>query len=636
MAKIGTQAFRLGDLVTELGLVGTKDLNEALEIKKETGLPIGNVLTMSGFIAERQLDAVLKAQSLLRDGLIDMNMVRKAVDLVSLTTKTFEDALKDVGWVSPQEASSCRLGDLLLESQLVSEVQLEDAINKSLLTGLPTGRLLVLSGTLTEQLLSAALNAQVMIRDRKLSKRDAILGLKEGKSRGITTEDPMPDRGSYQMPAVGEIRLGELLSLAGIVSKSDMLSAAEQGFLKHIPIGQVLTQQNLISQSVLHVSLELQKALATKAMQLSQALETLKGVVQNESLGQSVLHDLQVSNVNNNQQLSLVQFLRQSGGMTESDVIKIHEYATNNSEILARLLVLTEVMTNANVAAALTCIMLVEQNVLTQERAYAVFTTACQKGLTIEQVLDKEDKVSEKAPSSLPEQAPKTSVPRQIELWDKFSQSAEQALKRGEYVVAENYWYKALLIAEKLDAQDTRYAYSLDRIADVMIQQAKYDQSEPLLKRSLDLKLKMFGKSHLSIAAGLNNLAKLYYYEARYDQAAASSCEFIEVCRNTLGPEHPDLIRGVHNLATIYHVQGKYTEAETQYKSALDICERTLGKEDPIHIALLRSYASLLKTTHREAEADRFDAFAKGVISGSWKEMSMEASQSLHAKDNSN
>ncbi len=633
MVKIGTQAFRLGDLVTELGLVGTKDLNEALEIKKQTGLPIGNVLTMSGFITERQLDSVLKAQSLLRDGLIDMNVVRKAVDLVSLTTKTFEDALKEIGWVSPQEASSSRLGDLLLESELVSQAQLEDAINKSLLTGLPIGRLMVLSGVLTESLLSATLNAQMMIRDRKLTKRDAILGLKEGKKHGVTADTAMHERGSYQMPAMGEVRLGELLALAGIVSKSDMLSAAEQGFLKHIPIGQVLKEQKLISQNVLQVSLQLQKSVRDGEKQLSQAIDTLKAVVQRESMAKVVLADLQVANANHNSQVSLAQFLKQSGSLTESDFVKIQEYAVNNSEIFSKLLVLTETFSQTKLQAASTCINLIEQNILDPERAYEVFATACQNGVTVEQVLEKGGKLEQRAPVSVPELAAKPSVSKQIEHWDKFSQSAEQALTRGEYVVAENYWYKALLIAEKLDEQDTRYAYSLDRIAHVMIQQAKYDQSEPLLKRSIDLKLKMFGKNHVSVAASLNNLAKLYYFEARYDQAAGSSREFIEVCRNTLGPDHPDLIRGVHNLATIYHMQGKYSEAEEQYKSALAYCEKTLGKEDPIHIALLRSYASLLKTTHREAEADRFDAFAKGVISGSWKEMSVDANETLHTKE---
>jgi tetratricopeptide (TPR) repeat protein len=632
MSKVGTQAYRLGDLVTELGLVSTKDLNEALEIKKETGLPIGNVLTMSGFIAERQLDAILRAQALLRDGLIDINLVRKAVDLVSLTSKSFDAALSELGWVSPQEANTTKLGDLLLESELVSQAQLDDIINKSLLTGLPIGRLMVLSGALSESLLLAALNAQMMVRDRKLSKREAIEGLKAGKNRYPSVESSSKDRGSYQMAPVGGVRLGELLSLAGIVSKSDMLSAAEQGFLKRVPIGQVLREQNLISQDVLQVSLELQKSVVAGAIKLEDAIETLKGVARNQSLGQSVLSELKTAAANGQAKISLVQFLKQAKRLQDKDIAKIQDYAINDSVSLANLLVLTKVMGEEKVQAASVCLTLIEQNILAPVQAYEIFETVCQKGLSVEQVLDALPKGDDHTAPGIPEQTAKSAPAKQLELWDKFSQSAEEALKHGEHVVAENFWYKALLIAEKLDEKDARYAYSLDRIAEVMIQQSKYDQSEPLLKRSYDLKQKLFGNNHLSIAASLNSLAKLYYRQGRYDQAAETAKEFVEVCSRVLGPDHSDLIKGVHNLATIYHVQGKYSEAEEQYKTALDMCQSALGNEDAVHIALLRSYASLLKTTNRQHEAERLDAFAKGVISGSWKELSMDANQTLHAK----
>jgi hypothetical protein len=68
MANVETQIHKIGDLLVELGLVSQKDLNEALQIGRDTGLPIGRVLTMSAFITEEWFQLALKAQQLLKDG----------------------------------------------------------------------------------------------------------------------------------------------------------------------------------------------------------------------------------------------------------------------------------------------------------------------------------------------------------------------------------------------------------------------------------------------------------------------------------------------------------------------------------------------------------------------------------------
>src|SRR6516165_9666125 len=113
MGRRQLQSIRIGELLTSLGLVSTKDLNEALQISRDTGLPVGRVLIMSAFISEIQLQGALQAQSLLNDGLITMDQVAKAMDLSVFTSVSFDEALKKTGWVNPGSSSS-KLGELLV------------------------------------------------------------------------------------------------------------------------------------------------------------------------------------------------------------------------------------------------------------------------------------------------------------------------------------------------------------------------------------------------------------------------------------------------------------------------------------------------------------------------------------------
>lgn len=64
---------RLGDLLLEAGFINNDQLNEALEIQKQTGLKIGNILIDNNYITESQVMEVLEFQ--LGIPFIDLNSV---------------------------------------------------------------------------------------------------------------------------------------------------------------------------------------------------------------------------------------------------------------------------------------------------------------------------------------------------------------------------------------------------------------------------------------------------------------------------------------------------------------------------------------------------------------------------------
>jgi tetratricopeptide (TPR) repeat protein len=177
---------------------------------------------------------------------------------------------------------------------------------------------------------------------------------------------------------------------------------------------------------------------------------------------------------------------------------------------------------------------------------------------------------------------------------------------------------------------DPRYAYSLEKLGEVLLNLKRFDHAEPLMLRAHTLKLKILGPEHMSVAATLNNLSKLYYFQGKYEQAEPLAKQFVRICERNLGTEHPDVGCGIHNLATLYHVNHRYDLAEEQYKRALAICRKTLGNEHASTLRLLKSYAALLKTLNREQEAEHLDACAQGTITGSWKIIKINTDDALH------
>jgi len=632
--KMQGQPMRIGELLTTLGLVSAKDLNEALQIGRDTGLPVGRVLTMSSFLTEPQLKAALKAQSLLNDGLITMDQVAKAMDLSVLNSIPLEEALAKTGWVNRAPASS-KLGELLVGAELTTEEQMEGALRQSITTGLPMGRLLVLSGVLSDSLLTAALTAQILIRDGKLAKEDAILHLKAAKKRHVPIEVPLSEKGFYELPSRQGVRLGELLAAAGLISESEVLNAVEVGLLEQKPIGQVLVERSPISETELEAALQLQREIASQAVAVDQAAQALF-LVHNDGISlKTALTKIEALAPKKDGAPPLAHFLRLVRGIDNEDLRKAMEYAVKDSELFTQISIRSGIIDEPTLRLAQQCQDLMQKGTLTLERACILFDHARRKGLSVEAAL-KELSWSQRESGSTTrvldsQQANEPAAPPPAEVWEEVRKSAEEASEAQDYPKAEGLWRQTVKIAQNLGESDPRYAYSLDHLGDALFQQRKYEQAERLFKLSYELKRSALGSDHISIAASLNSLAKLYYFEGRYDLSEPLAREFVVMCQRLLGPEHPDVACGLHNLATLYHTSGRYDQAELQYKRAVEICAKSIGPEHPATIRLLRSYASLLKATHREAEAERIDVYAQGIITGSWKVLSVPPQEMLFA-----
>lgn len=386
MGVADTKRIRLGILMIDAGLITRDELEDCLRMSRETGLPVGRMLLVSGKTSETVLQAAVQAQSLLKDGLIDLETAYKALRIVKEERKSFDNALKQLSVVI-EEVKINKLGQLLLASNFVTEEQLEEALAGSASTGLPFGRMLVLNGVINEAQLAATLNAQILIRDDKITKEQAVDGLKQARRRQIAVEVPLMEKGFYRVQARDAIRLGELLSLAGLISESQLLNAVELGLISQKPLGQVLIELNLVSEEILKIALQLQDLVMKGTLRPLQASQVL---VQVKETGKSIPEAVALIErgvATDTIDITLKDFLMTSRTVTTDDIQTAFEISVNNNQILGRMLLLSGIIDESTLQAAMRLVFLVKGGILTINQAQQAFDYSTRHRATIDEAL---------------------------------------------------------------------------------------------------------------------------------------------------------------------------------------------------------------------------------------------------------
>jgi len=328
---------RLGDLLTQAGLLRPEELREAMQIAKHQSLPVGRVLIMSGFLSDSQLRAAVQAQSLLKDGVISLETVLQALSIVGKEEMALEDAFRKLGLEVQQSQPTNKLGELLLEAEMVTREALDQALQQSTASGLPLGRILILTGGIAEALLSAALNAQVLVRDHKITREQALQGLRATRDRQISIEQSLAETG-LQLPMHNTIRLGELLVKAGVMPDTNLMDYIEMGLVQEQPLGQILIAQGVINETILANALELQKMVAAGSLIGDQAALVMNMVASGGTTIEEVIKAQQPQPEPVVETVPLYQFLQLAGRITPQQIEEAVRTGTRDAQIMGLML----------------------------------------------------------------------------------------------------------------------------------------------------------------------------------------------------------------------------------------------------------------------------------------------------------
>ena len=119
--------------------------------------------------------------------------------------------------------------------------------------------------------------------------------------------------------------------------------------------------------------------------------------------------------------------------------------------------------------------------------------------------------------------------------------------------------------------------------------------------------LAICGNKHPDDATTLNNLALLYSTQGKYEEAEPLYKRSLGIKEKSLGADHPEVAINLVNLANLYRQQGKYEEAEPLYRRSLEIFRSTFPNGHPNIDACENDYARLKRAMQSEQRGQVFN-----------------------------
>ncbi len=277
-------SLQLEELLLALELLSVQGLNELVAQSKQTGLPLGRTLVLSGIIRQEDLERLLKLQAIYQGCKIPVQLILDAYRFASSEGLTVEQGLAKAGVIA-QIVSFSRLGTILVDAKLITKKQLDECQQLAYQTKFPLGKMLTMHGAISDDQLMVALDVQRRMRDRLISKDEALAELAKTKSGLVSHAQPvvnsvasLPAGGVAQVApnsSVSVVNVSELLLVSGILSEQDAEKALDLSFTAKKSMEEVFIESGVVSEPLLQVALELQEAISSGDLCLEAASETL-------------------------------------------------------------------------------------------------------------------------------------------------------------------------------------------------------------------------------------------------------------------------------------------------------------------------------------------------------------------------
>jgi len=361
---------RIGELLVAANVIKPEVLLEALQVAKKSATPLGRVLMSIGELTERDVQTAIEVQSLLREGVISAEFGIRALNVAIKGCISLEDAFKRLGWKAPQReaAPGSELGELLLEAGVVDSRILDEGMKQSRENNLPLGRCLVLARALPSNLLASALTAQVLLRDGKITREQALNGLRAASKKTQSIEASLQESGAYKQQT---IRVGDLLTSAGLVTEGDKISAIEIGLVNEQPVGQVLVQSGMISNLTLENSLRLQEMVNNGQLTAAQAADILKSAHSRNTTVDAVMADRSSKEDEIARANDVIDLLVSSGVVGREDITKAENIGGQLSLSMGEVLLTTGMLDKRMLQAAVQGKTLIDDGILQAEQVTA-------------------------------------------------------------------------------------------------------------------------------------------------------------------------------------------------------------------------------------------------------------------------
>lgn len=196
LANEKRRRVRLGELLMLAGLLTENDLLNVVEVGLSKSAPLGEVVVNMGIVSKAILEKALELQAQIESNQTD---VRAAAETLQKMGEPEKHVAKETPSSKEDKTTEgpARLGDLLQQSGLVNEIDIEQAIDMSARYPTMLGKMLVVTGAIDEGTLLAALRCQYLVRNGIVPVSGAVKALQYAQRHRISLDDALEDLDAY-------------------------------------------------------------------------------------------------------------------------------------------------------------------------------------------------------------------------------------------------------------------------------------------------------------------------------------------------------------------------------------------------------------------------------------------------------
>jgi tetratricopeptide (TPR) repeat protein len=198
----------------------------------------------------------------------------------------------------------------------------------------------------------------------------------------------------------------------------------------------------------------------------------------------------------------------------------------------------------------------------------------------------------------------------------RLFQEARGQADEGKFDEAVLLVQRTVSLREKaLGPTHLEVAQALNLLGRILQYKGEPLRGEPFLRRALVIEEQELGPDHLDVAVVLNDLANISTDLGSYAEAEQLFRRALAIRENRLGASHVTVATILNNLGGLYSDQGNYVDAELLFQRALPIWEEALGPNDTSVAALLNNLARIYRDKGDYAQAETL--FRRALISDS-------------------
>ena len=380
-------------LLTGTNTVAQPKIDEAVKSAKNLNVPLERALIMLGHASELSLKSVMEAQEMIKEGKISLDMAVKALRFAKQNHLDLDEAVTVLSSVHKKTMVVSAVGNdltnLMLAASMINQEQLGRALTRAHDSGMQMGRILVLNRDLSTWMMSSALAAQLLIRDGKISKEDAIQGLQAVGRRRISIEQALFELGLYRETPGQAVKIGELCLMAGFMGESDMLECLEIEIVKEKQFGQILLEQGHVTNPVLEAAVYLQDMVSNDTLRAYQAAEALKQVRVKEVSVYQAVAELQPPPQVTPPILTMQELLAQSEIATAEQIAGVVSSEEESSIKVGKKVLAAGMVNEATLYVALRCFSLLREGYVSNEQAVQALSNTQKSGGTLDETLVK-------------------------------------------------------------------------------------------------------------------------------------------------------------------------------------------------------------------------------------------------------